>query len=90
MERTAGPNSHHQPQAGEHPEGSTKEVCVSIFGHVKDLEIRNGEFPLVSASTGMFNCLCQMSQNHANKISYLSETDELSITGGFFPVGNFR
>ena len=63
-------NNPSQPQSNgvkdEHLEGPTKEVCVSIFGHVKDLEIRNGEFPLVPSneevktSTGMFNF--QMSQ----------------------------
>jgi len=63
-------NDASQPQSNgvnaEHLEGPTKEVCVSIFGHVKDLEICNGEFPLVPSkeevknSTGMFNY--QMSQ----------------------------
>ena len=70
------PNSQRQPQGDEHPEGQS---ITSIFRRVNDLDIRNGDFPLVSAkeevgnSTGMFNYLCQMSQNHNPRLSHLPQ-----------------
>jgi len=68
------PNSQRQPQGDEHPEGQS----ISIFRRVNDLDIRNADFPLISAkeevgvtSTGMFNYLCQMSQNHNPRLRHL-------------------
>ena len=59
-------NQHRRPQKGP----SDEKCNVSIVGYAKNVDISGGEFPLVvpleeeaGASTGMFNYLCQMSQN---------------------------
>ena len=88
-------NQHRRPQKGP----SDEKCSVSIVRYAKKLDISGGDFPLVvppneeeaGATAGMFNYLCQISQNQTIRdLATIGETENMSITGGFFPVGNIK